>query len=75
MQKSGFELFEFFATFGHGQSGFPGYLRVRVYAEDRDAAKAKARARVNHAVGRKWCQLYGDLSKLHPADNFFRGDA
>jgi hypothetical protein len=69
--------FTFFATFGHGQPGFPGYLRITVRYEDVDKNDAYkiASKRVDKATGGRYCMLYDSLDKVHEADRYFRGEA
>jgi hypothetical protein len=66
----------FFATFGHGQPGYPGYLEVTVEgAENMEEAAALARQRVTEATEGKWCGLYDSLEHMHELDRVFRGVA
>jgi|GEM_PF-5259603 hypothetical protein len=68
-------MFVFFATFGSGHPGYPGYLRVEVEASDEGQAELIARKRINEATGGRWCGLYSSLEKMHPGDRIFRGEA
>ena len=69
----------FYATFGCGQPGYPGYLKVSVETNDSIAgslsAELVARRRVNEATGGKWCGLYRSLEDLHIGDRIYRGEA
>lgn len=65
--------FTFYGTFGSGQVGYPGYLRVSVEAETFGEAYQIAYQRMNKATDRKWCALYDSLDKMHYADKVYRG--
>ena len=67
--------FTFYATFGHGQPSFPGYLRVHVTAATEEEAENEARRRVSEATNNRWCGLYKSLDDVHPLDRVFRGEA
>ena len=67
--------FTFYATFGHGQPGFPGYLEVTVEADNELAAELEARRRVRDATENRWCGMYKSLDAMHPGDKIFRGQA
>lgn len=59
----------YYATFGSGQVGHPGYLEVE--ADDEE----EARERVQKATHGRWGFLYTSLDDVHPNDQIFRGVA
>jgi len=66
--------FTFYATFGTGQPGFPGYLEVAIEASSEQEAELFARRRLHETV-KRWCGLYRSLDDLHELDRVFRGKA
>lgn len=56
----------FYFTFGHGQVGFPGY--VKITAPDAD----KARDAMFEKYGAKWCQQCFSLEEVHEMDRVLR---
>jgi hypothetical protein len=68
-------LFTFYATFGSGQPGYPGYLQIDVDEQDEQAAMLEARRRVSEETGGRWCGMYRSMEQMHPDDRIFRGTA
>lgn len=58
---------DFYFTFGHGQTGFPGY--VRVYAPDYD----RARDLMIAAHGSRWALAYERYEDMDQHDRNMRG--
>lgn len=67
--------YTFYATFGSGQPGFPGYLKCEVKAPSKEHARGLARGRVNEATTGRWCMLYESLDEIDKRDRIFRGEA
>ena len=64
-----------FATFGSGQVGYPGYLRVVLDESDRTAdAWTQMRWMAHEVTNGKWCGFYWTLEDVHPNDRIHRGD-
>lgn len=70
---SGMQSYTFYATFGSGQSGYPGYLKCEVEAASKEYARALARSRVHDATEGHWCMLYESLDELDERDRVYRG--
>ena len=67
--------YTYYATFGSGQPGYPGYLIAVVKAASEADAWALARQRVREATDNKYCGFYGSLEEVHVLDRIYRGNA
>ena len=64
----------FFATFGCGQPGYPGYLQVDVFGPFTFlGAEAQARRRLHDETDGRWSHLYTSITDLHKNDRILRG--
>ena len=64
--------FEFFCTFGHGQTHYPGYAVVRAEGEDVAQAENEARRKISEETNGRWCGTYRSLDDVHPMDRILR---
>lgn len=67
-----FRDYTFFATFGSGQQGYPGYVEINVVSQSKDKARDTAHKVMNQTYLHKWCALYDNFEEVHVNDRNLR---